>query len=169
VVGDTLSNDEAYVSEESQTHDDEPYYVDEKQIVDGEPYVIDGLWGKYLSTIPSLYVAPNDIQRLVNNILDNARKHGFTDHKRGDYEVDVKLSINTETQMFQIDFRNNGNPLPEGMDKTRYGIKGEKAGATGGTGIGGSYVKKCVEHYGGDYNIFTEDGWTVVRICLPIK
>ena len=169
VVGDTLSNDEAYVSEESQTHDDEPYYVDEKQIVDGEPYVIDGFWGKCLSTIPSLYVAPNDIQRLVNNILDNARKHGFTDHKRGDYEVDVKLSINTETQMFQIDFRNNGNPLPDGMDKKRYGIKGEKAGATGGTGIGGSYVKKCVEHYGGNYDIFMEDGWTVIRICLPIK
>ena len=71
--------------------------------------------------------------------------------------------------MFQIDFRNNGNPLPDGMDKMRYGIKGEKAGSTGGTGIGGSYVKKCVEHYGGDYNIFMEDGWTVVRICLPIK
>ncbi len=169
VVGDTLSNDDAYVFEESQTHDDEPYFVDEKQIVDDEPYVIDGFWGKYLSTIPSLYVAPNDIQRLVNNILDNARKHGFTDHKRGDYEVDVKLSINTETKMFQIDFRNNGNPLPDGMDKMRYGIKGEKAGSTGGTGIGGSYVKKCVEHYGGNYDIFMEDGWTVIRICLPIK
>lgn len=156
VAGDTPGDDEAHVFEEIQTHDD-------------EPYVIDGLRGRYLSTIPLLYVAPNDIQRLINNILDNARKHGFTDPKRSDYEVDVKLSINPETKMFQIDFRNNGNPLPEGMDKTRYGIKGEKAGVTGGTGIGGSFVKKCVEHYGGDYNIFTEDGWTVVRICLPIK
>ena len=156
VADDTLADDEAHVLEETQTHDE-------------EPYVIDGLWGKYLSTIPSLYVAPNDIQRLINNILDNARKHGFTDHERSDYEVDVKLSINTETQMFQIDFRNNGNPLLNGMDKVRYGIKGEKAGATGGTGIGGSYVKKCVEHYGGNYDLFMEDGWTVVRICLPIK
>jgi len=168
-AGDTQDDDEPCVVGDDQVDDDEPCVVGDDQVVDEEPYVIDGLWGKYLSTIPSLYVAPNDIQRLVNNILDNARKHGFTDHERSDYEVDIKLSINTETQMFQIDFRNNGNPLPEGMDKTRYGIKGEKAGATGGTGIGGSFVKKCVEHYGGDYNIFMEDGWTVVRICLPIK
>ena len=169
VAGDTQDDDELCVVGDDQIYDDEPCVVGDDQVVDEEPYVIDGLWGKYLSTIPSLYVAPNDIQRLVNNILDNARKHGFTDHKRGDYEVDVKLSINAETKMFQIDFRNNGNPLPNGMDKTRYGIKGEKAGVTGGTGIGGSYVKKCVEHYGGNYDLFMEDGWTVVRICLPIK
>lgn len=162
VAGDTQDDDEPCVVGDDQIYDDEPCVVGDDQVVDEEPYVIDGLWGKYLCTIPSLYVAPNDIQRLVNNILDNARKHGFTDHERSDYEVDVKLSINTETQMFQIDFRNNGNPLPEGMDKTRYGIKGEKAGATGGTGIGGSFVKKCVEHYGGDYNIFMEDGWTII-------
>ena len=71
--------------------------------------------------------------------------------------------------MFRIGFRDNSNAIPEGMDKTRYGIKGEKGAATGGTGIGLIFVKKCVEHYGGDYNIFMEDGWTVVRICLPIK
>ncbi len=169
VAGDTQDDDEPCVVSDDQIYDDEPCVVGDDQVVDEEPYVIDGLWGKYLCTIPSLYVAPNDIQRLVNNILDNARKHGFTDHERSDYEVDVKLSINTETQMFQIDFRNNGNPLSNGMDKMRYGLLGEKAGKTGGTGIGGNYVKKFVEHYGGDYNIFMEDGWVVIRIYLPIK
>ena len=71
--------------------------------------------------------------------------------------------------MFKIDFKNNGNPLPEGMNKMRYGIKGEKAGKTAGTGVGGSYVKKFVEHYGGDYDVFMEGDWTVIRIVLPIK
>ena len=71
--------------------------------------------------------------------------------------------------MFQIDFCNNGKPLPEGMNKMRYGIKGEKAGKTAGTGIGGNYVKSFVEHYGGDYDVFMEDGWTVVRILLPFS
>ena len=122
-----------------------------------------------IDTLPPLFVSPNDINRLVSNIIDNARKHGFTDHNRKDYEVKINMSIDTEKNMFLIDFLNNGNPLPEGMDKVRYGIKGEKAGKTGGTGIGGSYVKKFVEHYGGDYDIFVKDGWTVVRICLPIK
>jgi signal transduction histidine kinase len=120
------------------------------------------------SAIPFIYVARNDIQRMINNIIDNARKHGFTDSTRKDYVVKVRLSMNVEKNMFQIDFCNNGNPLPEGMNKMRYGIKGEKAGKTAGTGIGGNYVKSFVEHYGGDYDIFMEDGWTVVRICLPI-
>ena len=109
------------------------------------------------------------MQRLVSNIIDNARKHGFADPSRKDYEVKVRLSIDAQKNMFQIDFCNNGTPLPEGMNKVRYGIKGEKAGKTAGTGIGGNYVKSFVDHYGGDYDVFMEDGWTVIRINLPIK
>ena len=119
--------------------------------------------------MPPIYVAPNDFQRLVNNILNNAKRHGFTNPNKKDYVVQINASIDAESGMYQIDFRNNGDPLPEGMNKTRYGLKGEKAGRTAGTGLGGNYVKSFVEHYGGDYDIFMEDGWTVVRICLPIK
>ena len=124
---------------------------------------------KAMMTPPSLYVAPNDIQRAVNNIIDNARKHGFTDPRRTDYEIKVSLSIEVERNTYKIEFRNNGNPLPEGMNKLRYGLKGEKAGMYAGTGIGGNYIKQFVEHYGGDYDIFMDNGWTVVRICIPIK
>ena len=116
-----------------------------------------------------MYIAKNDLQRIVGNILNNAQKHGFLDPNRKDYEVIIRLEFNSEKGMYQIDFRNNGTPLPKGMNKMRYGIKGEKAGKTAGTGLGGNYVKSFVEHYGGDYDIFMEDGWTVVRICLPIK
>ena len=119
--------------------------------------------------IPPIYVAPNDFNRLVNNILNNAKRHGFTNPNKKDYVVQINASIDAESGMYKIDFRNNGDPLPEGMNKMRYGIKGEKAGKTAGTGLGGNYVKSFVEHYGGDYDIFMEDGWTVVRICLPIK
>ncbi len=119
--------------------------------------------------MPPIYVAPNDFQRLVNNILNNAKRHGFTNPNKKDYVVQINASIDAESGMYQIDFRNNGDPLPEGMNKMRYGIKGEKAGKTAGTGLGGNYVKSFVEYYGGDYDIFMEDGWTVVRICLPIK
>ncbi len=127
----------------------------------------DVLRRKYI--IPSLFVAQNDIQRLISNIVDNAKKHGFTDPNRKDYEINVALSIDMDKNMFQIDFRNNGNPLPEGMNKMRYGLKGEKAGITAGTGLGGNYVKSFVKHYGGDYDVFMDNGWTVVRIYLPIK
>lgn len=117
---------------------------------------------------PTVRIAKNDIQRVVSNILGNAKKHGFTDASRMDYELSICLSFNSKKGMYQIDFRNNGQPLPEGLNKMRYGIKGEKAGRTAGTGLGGNIVRSIVEHYKGDYDIFMDGEWTVVRLYLPI-
>ena len=114
-------------------------------------------------------IAPLDFDRMVRNIIENARIHGFTDPKRDDYFIGIYLTINAERDMFQIDFSNNGTPLPKGMDKNRYGLLGEKAGITGGSGRGGYVVKSIVEHYHGDYDIFMDGEWTVVRILLPIS
>lgn len=114
-------------------------------------------------------IAPLDFERMVRNIIENARTHGFTNPKRDDYFIGIDLTINTERNMFQIDFSNNGTPLPKGMDKNRYGLLGEKAGITGGSGRGGFVVKSIVEHYHGDYDIFMDGERTVVRILLPIS
>ena len=121
-----------------------------------------------IKVIPTVFMAKNDLQRIVSNILTNAQKHGFMDSNRKDYEVNIRLEFNAEKGMYQIDFRNNGKPLPEGMNKMRYGIKGEKAGQTAGTGLGGSVVKSIVEHYKGDYDVFMDGEWTVIRVFLPI-
>jgi signal transduction histidine kinase len=118
---------------------------------------------------PTVFMAKNDLQRVVGNILSNAQKHGFIDCNREDYEVKIVLSFNSEKDMYQIDFRNNGQPLSEGLNKLRYGIKGEKAGETAGTGLGGSVVKSIVEHYKGDFDVFMDGNWTVVRIYLPLS
>lgn len=114
------------------------------------------------------YIAPLDFDRLVLNIIENAKRHGFTDPIRRDYNIGIYLTIDRERGMYQIDFSNNGNPLPEGMTKERFGIRGEKAGLTGGTGQGGHIIKSIVEHYGGDFDIFQDEVSTVVRIYLPI-
>ena len=114
-------------------------------------------------------IAPMDFERMVLNIIENARTHGFTDSQRNDYRIDINLTINTERDMYQIDFSNNGNPLPKGMNKIRYGLLGEKAGITGGSGRGGYVVKSIVEHYHGDYDVFMNGETTVIRILLPIS
>ena len=113
-------------------------------------------------------IAPIDFQRMVTNIIENARRHAFIDPSRDDYYIGIDLSLDNKTGMYQIDFSNNGNPLPEGMTKERYGIRGEKVGATAGTGSGGYIIKSIVNHYGGDYDVFTKDGITTIRIYLPI-
>jgi len=110
-----------------------------------------------------------DFERLVRNIIENAVTHGFTDSNREDYGIGIDLTIDMDKRMFQIDFSNNGTPLPSGMDKQRYGILGEKAGTTARTGRGGYIVKSIVEHYHGDYDVFMNGQNTVVRILLPIS
>ena len=76
------------------------------------------------------------------------------------------------TQKVFIDFSNNGEPLPIGLDKERYGTKGEKGINSDGSGTGGYVVKSIVNHYGGDYDIYSEQfagTWlTHVIIKLPI-
>lgn len=109
-----------------------------------------------------------DFERLVRNIIENAVTHGFTDPNRNDYGIGIDLTVDLEKNMFQIDFSNNGTPLPAGMDKQRYGLLGEKAGLTGRTGRGGYIVKSIIEHYHGDYDVFMDGTNTIIRILLPI-
>ena len=134
-----------------------------KASIDAHPDYVEGI---------NTYIAEDDLKRLCDNIVFNAIKHGFTDPSRNDYGLLIELTVDQKRDMFQIDFRNNGNPLPKGMDKLRYGLKGEKAGVTGGTGEGGYIVKSITEHYGGDYDIFCENhdnvSLTTVRVFLPI-
>ncbi len=113
-------------------------------------------------------IAHVDFERLVKNILVNAREHGFLCPEDNKYELAIHLSVDVKRAMYQIDFVNNGTPLPQGMNKLRYGIRGEKAGMTGGTGNGGYIVKNIVEHYKGDYDVFMNENKTVIRILLPI-
>lgn len=114
-------------------------------------------------------IAPIDFERMVKNIIENAREHGFTNPEENNYELEINLSYDSKSEVFQIDFINNGNPLPSGLDKLRYGLLGEKAGSTGGSGRGGHIVKSIVTHYNGDYDVFMDDDNTVIRVLLPIS
>lgn len=123
---------------------------------------------KYWSYKSYTMIAPLDFDRIVQNIMENARRHGFTESSCSDYKIWINLSVDEKRDMYVIDFKNNGTPLPDGMTKERYGLKGERAGVTGGTGSGGYIVKSIVNHYGGDYDVFCNDGMTTIRIFLPI-
>lgn len=115
-----------------------------------------------------VYIAPVDLDRIVNNIIENARRHGgLSDGRKSDYYISIDVKIDYQRDMYQIDFSNNGKPLPKGMTKERYGLKGEKAGPNAGIGSGGYIVKSIVEHYGGDFDLFSTDGITTIRIYLP--
>lgn len=112
-------------------------------------------------------IAEYNFGKLVRNILENARKHGFDGLDRDNCAVEIILQWDSEREMYRIDFRNNGNPLPEGLSKESYGENRKYAGKTGETGIGGYEVAENVKHYNGDYEICQDGDWAVVSIYLP--
>lgn len=115
-------------------------------------------------------IAEYNFGKIVRNILENAKKHGFDDFNdvnHNDCVIEIVLSWDEEKQMYRIDFRNNGNLLPEGLTKASYGENRKYAGKTGGTGIGGYEVAENVRHYNGDYSISQNGDWVVVSIYLP--
>ena len=121
----------------------------------------------------NVLISENDLRVMLDCIVDNAKNHGLCG--RADCDgIFIYLKADSTHKFFQIDIVNDGNPLPKGMTKERYGTKGEKAGHNGNTGLGGYRVKSIVEHYKGDYDIFSEYieefdcHRTVVRIYLPI-
>lgn len=91
-------------------------------------------------------IAPSDLHRLCDCIVENACAHGFAD-KNGEHLIEIKCIADED--MFEIRFTNNGTPLPEGMDVNTYGRRNGKAGKHAGTGDGGYQVVSIATHYGG--------------------
>lgn len=117
---------------------------------------------------PEIFISKVDFSTLATTIIENAVSHAFTGEDR-DYKILIILSYNANKDVFILDFKNNGNPMPQGMDKFRYGLKGEKGAKSHGTGLGGYRVKSITRHYNGDYDVFCNriQNTTTIRIMFP--
>lgn len=117
---------------------------------------------------PEIFISKVDFSTLATTIIENAVSHAFTG-EGNDYKVLISLSYNANKDVFTIDFKNNGNPMPQGMDKFRYGLKGEKGAKSNGTGLGGYRVKSITRHYDGDYDVFCNriQNTTTIRVMFP--
>ena len=104
---------------------------------------------------------------IVNRILDNADDHGFSNTKHDNCLIEINLDWDEGVGMYKIDFRNNGTPLPDGLTKESYAEYRKYGGSTGKSGIGGYEVAENVTHYGGDFSIFQDNEWAVIRVYLP--
>ena len=117
---------------------------------------------------PEIFISKVDFSTLATTIIENAVSHAFIGESK-DYKVLISLSYNAVKDVFTIDFKNNGNPMPQGMDKFRYGLKGEKGAKSHGTGLGGYRVKSITRHYDGDYDVFCNriQNTTTIRVIFP--
>lgn len=157
-----------------------PNYFSEDELEQTLEMVREVGWIKFLNSKPSyrvadayVNIAPEDLRVMLDTIIDNARRHGFSDDES--YKnISIELRVDASCKYFIVDIFNNGKPLPCGINKELYGLKGEKAGENAHTGLGGYRVKSIVEHYGGDYNIedvYDKEGLHAgvsVKLYLPI-
>ncbi len=114
-------------------------------------------------------IATSDLDHVFLNIISNAKKHGFVDSTITDYRIEILLLYDRETDSYVVEFKNNGNPMSEGLDTSRYGTDGAKFGTTKGDGHGGAIVKNTIEHFGGSIEVInTPEQFFTVGIIIKL-
>lgn len=116
-------------------------------------------------------INPIDLSTLISTIVENAIQHGFI-KKDISYHMLINVSVDKDTDCYIIDLKNDGEPMPLGITKYIYGLRGEKSANSKGSGLGGYRVKSIVRHYGGDYDVICrrnlQTSTTTIRVLLPI-
>lgn len=102
-------------------------------------------------------IAPSDFEQILDNIVANATKYGFTDEEKNYcIRIFIENSYIGTQEAVKITVVNNGNPLPKNMDKERVFTYGQSSGK--GEGLGGWQIKNIVKHYGGIVDLDSNDG-----------
>lgn len=98
---------------------------------------------------PLISISKNDFEEIYNNILENARNHGFVDDSK---KYLFRVTVAYVDDFVNIFFENNGKPFSKGIAE-RFDVKGEKAGVTAGTGIGLWKVAEIANHFGAKIDV----------------
>lgn len=107
----------------------------------------------------------DQIQRVVRNLLDNARRHARS-------EIRVSVRANHRLAVLRVD--NDGDPVPE-VDRERIferfvRLDDARDRDRGGTGLGLPIVASLVAVHGGRVKTTTApDGWCRFEVRLPVE
>lgn len=109
------------------------------------------------------------LQQVFDNIVSNAREHGFTDKSRNDYAI--QSSWTTDGLNMLIKVSNNGTPLSADLDTNlvlEYGYT-TALNQKGHGGIGGGEIAEIMHRYGGKVDVVsTPDKEFTVTYVLTI-
>ncbi|GAB3307893.1 hypothetical protein GCM10027348_39330 [Hymenobacter tenuis] len=117
------------------------------------------------------------LQRAFENILENANRHGFQNEKADKNRVAIEASYgyfdDNVAPNINIFVRNNGFPFPLNFNPEQLFQKGEYAGDTGRSGIGGHEVRDIFNYFGGSVEAYGtldgEDFTVTYAINLPLS
>lgn len=112
-------------------------------------------------------LSKKDFIELLDNIINNAVRHGFVNGS-ADYKIQVSIE-SIRGEMCRISIANNGEPMSERAIET-YFEQGSFAGKTGNTGIGGNRIFDICDKAGGQaLKPYEKEGYPVViSVEFPI-
>jgi signal transduction histidine kinase/CHASE2 domain-containing sensor protein len=105
------------------------------------------------------------VERLIVELINNACKYTPPEHK-------IEITANWCEPYIELSVSNSGVEIPE-KERSKifdrfYRIPRTDPWKQGGTGLGLALVKKLVESLNGSIEVFSQDGWTVFTVSLPL-
>ena len=122
-------------------------------------------------TLNAAWFPKRALQQVLDNIVSNARAHGFTDKSRADYTI--QTSWTTDGLSMIINVSNNGKPMPAGTSSDlvlEYGYS-SSLNQRGHGGIGGGEIADIMHRFGGNVSVVSspEKKFTVAYVLsLPL-
>lgn len=92
------------------------------------------------------------IRMALNNIVNNAVKHGFNEENKP-WEIGFRVDPQKTNDPLLIEITNNGRPFPSDFNSEEFLSKGGKTGNNQGTGFGGYLINKIIENHKGQIEI----------------
>ena len=111
---------------------------------------------------------PTDLRRVLNNLVENARRYGKT---AGKDVAEIEMKGLSEADQITIQISDHGAGVPESeierllrpftrLDTAR--------GQANGAGLGLAIVERVIKRHGGQLNISNQtSGGLAIKICLP--
>lgn len=91
-----------------------------------------------------------ELTQILDNLITNAHKHGFTDPNRMDYEIRLTTEVETkDTPTLLLKVTNNGEPVSRSIPIEQLFTWGGRNGKSQGSGLGCWQAKAIAEHYKG--------------------
>ncbi|AVR45402.1 hypothetical protein C7S20_09030 [Christiangramia fulva] len=125
-----------------------------------------GMKTEFDETLPKIYVAPQDIGRVILNLINNAF-YAVTDKKRRTndpgYEPTVIVSTRQNDKFIEIDIQDNGYGIPEEVKEKIFQPFFTTKPSGQGTGLGLSLSYDIVKMHGGILTVNTRHGVPVTN------
>ncbi len=113
---------------------------------------------------------PVDLKRVINNLIENARRYGKT--ATSDI-AEIDLSCRSEGGKIRLDIADHGDGVPDAeMDRLRrpFTRLDTSRSQANGSGLGLAIVERVIKRHGGKLNLRNRPlGGLVVEISLPAK